>query len=104
MKHLKLFENNIGKEYWLVEYIVRDQGVTSFTLYEDKESAENDIIMMVNHDREELHYAEGESYTENDIFTDVDKAMDWYESKFNNIILGYQKVHLSKPYELPEKI
>lgn len=99
MKHLKLFENN-PEEYWLVTYDIHEQPEVNYTLYKDKESAKNDIIETINSERLDL---EAEDYTDEHIFTDVDKAMDWYEQKFTDITIGYERIYLSKPYELSDK-
>jgi hypothetical protein len=93
MKHLKLFENQEYKEFWLVDYYIKDNNEHNFHLFEDEESAEIWVITVVNQEREEID----ENYTDDMFFTEAYDALDWYEDHFSDIDLSYRKIKLSKP-------
>jgi len=99
MKHLELFENKKYKDFWLVDYFVKDNHEHSYHLFPDLESAENWIITVVNNERDELE----ENYTDDMFFTDVDEAMEWYENTFRDIELSYHRIYLKHKHEPSDK-
>jgi len=99
MKHLKVYENN-KKELWIISKI-STMGPDDFTLdiFEDKESAENCLIVMVNDAAIEDNYDDGKGDIDY-IFT-VDDAKNHSSSQYSFELYQY---NIQGKYELPEEL
>ena len=93
MKHLKIFENQ-KNYYWIVDYCIIDDDSHSYHLFPDKESAEIYIIHIINEEREAI-----ENLTDDKYFTEIDKALNWYEKTFKDIEITYDKILLEEKFE-----
>lgn len=102
MKHIKTFENN-SENYWLFVYDIKD-GDTSYSLYPDQETCENNIIDIINEERENYEIDNEVEYTEDMIFTEIDEALEWFEDNFKGVTITYHSLHLSPRYSGSEKI
>ncbi len=99
MKHLKIFENEKKRMYWIVIYQIKCSEA-NIILYPDEESAKNSIIMTINEERDDYV----DEYTEDMIFTDCDDALDWYQRFFSDIDISYERIILSSHFELSSEV
>ena len=93
MRHLELFENKEHKRFWLFDYFIKESNSHTYKLYPDKESCEIAIITIIN---EERLGTEGNRYTEDMYFTEIGEAQDWYEQNYNDVVIDYYELTLSK--------
>ena len=104
MKHLKIYENNNNNKTWIITQI-SNMGPGDYELYlfDDKESAENYFINIVNDAAIRDKYNEKIGY-ENDknyIFT-IDDAKQYNANEYTFELHSYG-VFLGK-FELPEEL
>ena len=99
MKHLKLFESK--NKIWIVDYYLKDGNDHNFTFFWTEKDAKDYIIDIINDERDQLQSSLDEEYTDSMYFTEYRKAMDWYNSNFNDIdiILGSGEVSNYNPSE-----
>lgn len=98
MKHLRLFEN-LNKEFWVVTITSTD---TSVHIFEDKESAENLRLDIINEDKKE--YLEEEYDEIKDYETNIDEALEWHDENIEHTKIKIESNYISPPYNGSKKL
>jgi hypothetical protein len=102
MKYLNLFEN-INPEIWavLIEY-ADDPADNHQVFYDDRESAENFIIVTLNQFIEFGANRLNIELKDDDIILTIEEAEEWFDNNWQ-FKMSYYQVHSSGKFELPEK-
>jgi hypothetical protein len=102
MKYLNLFEK-LKEELWIVivDYTDSPEDNAQF-FYDDRESAENFIIVTLNDFIQFSANRIGRELKDDDIILTIEEAEEWFDNNWQ-LKLSYYKVHSNGTFELPEK-
>ena len=117
MKHLKLFEN-VTDECWIVIGEDLDDATNNHhDLFDNKESAENFFIKMINdekrlffernqHWKKKQHYSTSfrseTTFSSEDLILTISEANKWAEDNSSDYKWYYYKTNIQSNYELPD--
>ena len=101
MKYLNLFENiNPGLWIVLIEY-ADDPEANTQAFYDDRESAENFIIVTLNEFLDFKAERLGKQRNTDDLILTISEAEEWFDNNWN-FKMSYYYARSSEKYELPE--
>jgi hypothetical protein len=102
MKYLKQFES-VTDNLWLVVYEdPLEIGNNYQKLFDDRESAENFYLKLINDEFEKKFELRGEKFTEDKFVISTEEAEE-YQDQFESSIYFYC-IPVEKKFELPENI